>query len=87
MDPGSSATFCNETLMKQLNVKGRKTKILLRTMGQERPVDSYIVSNLEVCGLEEKEYIDIPRLYTQKMIPVRRENIPSQRHIQVALLE
>lgn len=29
MDPGSSATFCTETLMKQLNVRGKKTKILL----------------------------------------------------------
>ncbi|KAL0153188.1 hypothetical protein M9458_051515 [Cirrhinus mrigala] len=82
MDPGSSAMFCTETLIKQLNVRGKKAKILLRTMGQERPVDSYIVSDLEVCGLEEKEYVDLPKVYTQKRIPVRNENIPSQRHIE-----
>ncbi len=51
-------------------------------MGQERPVDSYIVSDLEVCGLEEKEYINLPRVYTQKSIPVRKENIPLQPHIE-----
>lgn len=35
LDPGSSATFCTENLMEQLNAKGRKTEILLRTMGQD----------------------------------------------------
>lgn len=41
-----------------------------------RRLYSYLVSDLEVCGLEEKEYIDLPRVYTQKSIPVRKENIP-----------
>ncbi|KAJ8351035.1 hypothetical protein AAFF_G00159560 [Aldrovandia affinis] len=40
LDPGSSATFCTENLMKRLHAKGWKTEILLRTMGQERPVQT-----------------------------------------------
>lgn len=35
LDPGSSATFCTERLMSQLNIKGHKTSILLRTMTRE----------------------------------------------------
>lgn len=40
LDSGSSACFCSEDLMRELNVTGRKTNILLRTMGQERPVST-----------------------------------------------
>lgn len=38
LDPGSTATFCRDKLMHQLNMRGKETfyNILLRTMGQER---------------------------------------------------
>lgn len=32
IDPGSTDTFCTERLMSQLNLKGRKSNILLKTM-------------------------------------------------------
>jgi hypothetical protein len=51
MDSGSQATFCTESLMRQLNMEGKKTQILLRTMGQEKLESSYHVKGLEVCGL------------------------------------
>ena len=38
IDQGSSATFCTEKVMTMLNLRGRKTEILLRTMGQEKLV-------------------------------------------------
>ena len=41
LDPGSSATFCTEKLMMQLNGTGKKVEILLKTMGQEKPVSTY----------------------------------------------
>ncbi|KAL0157129.1 hypothetical protein M9458_048375, partial [Cirrhinus mrigala] len=82
IDPGSSATFCTEALMRDLNLKGRKTEILLRTMGQEKPVHSNILSDLEICGLECEDYIDLPRVFTQKEIPVKQENIPQQKDLE-----
>ncbi len=82
IDPGSSATFCTEALMRDLNLKGRKTEILLRTMGQEKPVHSNILSDLEICGLECEDYIELPKVFTQKEIPVKQENIPQQKDLE-----
>lgn len=82
IDPGSSATFCSEALMNQLNMRGRKTEILLRTMGQVKVMQSYVLSGLEVCGLEEKDVVELPNVFTQNSIPVRRENIPLQKDIE-----
>lgn len=81
IDPGSSATFCSQALMNQLNMSGRKTEILLRTMGQKKVMQSYVLSRLEVCGLEEKDVVELPNVFTQNSIPVRRENIPLQKDI------
>ena len=87
MDPGSTATFCTGDLQKKLNVKGKPTQILLSTMGQDEPgeqklISSYVISDLEVCGLEDTEHIDLPKVYTHSNIPVHAENIPSQSDIQ-----
>ncbi|KAJ8372561.1 hypothetical protein AAFF_G00281380 [Aldrovandia affinis] len=81
LDPGSSATFCTENLMKRLHAKGWKTEILLRTMGQERPVKSYGLTGLEVSNLEGTTHLDLPRVYTQDRIPVSKENIPTQNNL------
>ena len=69
MVPGSTATFCMGDLQKKLNVKGKPTQILLSTMGQDEPGEqklrsSYVISDLEVCGLEDTEHIDLPKVYT-----------------------
>lgn len=53
LDPGSSATFCTEALMTQLNANGKKVEILLRTMGQEKPVHNYKLSGLEMAAMTE----------------------------------
>lgn len=50
LDPGSTATFCTEELMTELNISGKKVKVLLKTMGQEKPVPSY---RMEVAALKE----------------------------------
>ena len=40
LDSGSNVTFCTEKLMASLNITGRKTSILLKTIGGERLVSS-----------------------------------------------
>ncbi|KAJ8332985.1 hypothetical protein SKAU_G00418810 [Synaphobranchus kaupii] len=87
MDPGSTATFLTEDLRKKLNVKGKPTQILLSTMAQDEPgeqklMNSYVISDLEVCGLEDTKYIELPKVYTHRNIPVHTENIPKQSEIQ-----
>ncbi len=51
-------------------------------MGQEKPVYSNILSDLEICGLECKDYIELPRVFTQKEITVKQENIPQQKDLE-----
>ena len=78
LDPGSSATFCTENIMRQLNTKGRQTEVVLRTMGQERLVKSYELTGLEVGNMDGSVYIELPQVYTQPKIPVSKENLLSQ---------
>ena len=77
LDPGSSASFCTERLINKLNIRGRRTVILLRTMGQEKVVGSHIISDLEVAGLDSDWFYELPDIYTQKSMPVHRGNIPT----------
>nr|XP_054589264.1 uncharacterized protein LOC129153612 [Nothobranchius furzeri] len=68
-------------LMNELNHQGRKFNILLRTMGQKNIVETHIFSNVEVVGLEDDEFCDLPILYTQRAMPVNKETIPNESDI------
>ncbi len=86
LDAGSAATFCTEELRKKLNLKGKPTQILLSTMCQDKPgeqklVSSFILTDLEVCALEDKVYFELPKVFTQCSISVQNENIPKQADI------
>lgn len=81
MDLGSTEMFCMEDRRKKLNVKGKPTQILLSTMGQDKPgeqklMNSYVILDLEVCGLEDTKYIELPKVFTHSNMPVHTENIP-----------
>lgn len=87
LDPGSTATFCTEDLQKKLNIKGKPTRILLSTMGQDKPgeqklMNSFVISDLEVCGLEDTKFIELPKVFTHSNIPVHIKNIPKKSDIQ-----
>lgn len=69
-------TFCTEALVKKLNIRGRKTEFMPHTIAQEQKVSSYVLTDLEVCGLEEQDYIQLPNVYTQPDIPAKKANIP-----------
>lgn len=82
LDQGSSDTFCTEALMSELNVNGRKTDILLRTMGDEKQVKTHIVSGLEISRLDDDKFIQLPDVFTQRTIPVHKGNIPQQKDLE-----
>ena len=82
LDQGSTAVFCTESLMHKLDLTGKKVHILLRTMGQEKVVSSHIVSGLEVAGLNEEHFCELPKAYTQMCMPVHKGNIPRQSDLQ-----
>lgn len=65
LDPGSIATLCSDHLMQRLNVVGRKTNVLLCTMGQERVVSTHALSGLEVAELDNNHFYSLPEVLTQ----------------------
>lgn len=63
-------------------VQGKKTDFLLCIMGQQRKVQGYLLSDLQVCGLEENTCTDLPNVLTQRHLPVKEGNIPNQKDIE-----
>jgi len=68
--------------MTRLNLTGKKLGILLRTMGQEKVVDSYRLLDLEVAGLDSNNFCGLSEIFTQQNMPVHRGNIPSSKDLQ-----
>ncbi|KAI7814202.1 hypothetical protein IRJ41_010024 [Triplophysa rosa] len=81
LDPGSSATFCTEKLMNDLNIRGRKNNIFLRTMGQEQSVSCNAVTGLEISGIGSNSFFPLPEVYKQKKMPVNSDNIITQKEL------
>ncbi|XP_064635233.1 uncharacterized protein LOC135492610 [Lineus longissimus] len=82
LDSGSSASFCTEELMKGLNLNGVRTKINLNTMTDvSKPVETFSVKGLEICGLNCDTFVKLPVVYTRQMLPVSKEDIPTQKDL------
>lgn len=86
LNQGSSATFCTDKLRKRLNAKGKRNQILLRTMGQNKPVNSLVVNGLEVCGLDGNEFIRLPEVHTQEEIPATKDYILNRKKCRNGLI-
>ncbi|KAF7641576.1 hypothetical protein LDENG_00277220 [Lucifuga dentata] len=76
LDPGSSGTFCTDNLARKLNLMGKRTNILLRTMGQQKIVRTTVLTGLEVSGVNSIDFIELPNVLTQKTMQVSRISIP-----------
>ena len=82
MDSGSDTVFCTEKVRQQLNIGGKKTKMNLRTITGSKTTDSRIIRGLEVTDLEENHIVKLPVAYTQREIPVSKNDIMTQADIQ-----
>ncbi|KAI3375021.1 hypothetical protein L3Q82_021067 [Scortum barcoo] len=51
-------------------------------MGQEKVVDSYLASELEVSGLDSDIYCKLPKISVQHKMPVNISNIPRQQDLE-----
>lgn len=52
-------------------------------MSQEKPegrkyINNFVIKDLEVCGLEDSKFIDLPKVFTHTSIPVSNGNIPNK---------
>lgn len=77
LEQGSTAVFCTPTLMNRLGLSGKKTNILLRTMGQDKVTTTHVVSGLEVASLNKDAFWELPDAdkSTQNTMPVHSGNI------------
>lgn len=66
LDPGSTDTFCSESLKEKLNLKGKRRNIHIRTMTNNTLVPSYIAEGLEISELIDNHYY--PLLSTSQCI-------------------
>ena len=64
--------------MRKLNASGRRTEVLLQTMGTEETVKSHEITSLEVRNFKEDAYLKLRKVYTQNKIPVTKTNILTQ---------
>ena len=79
LDSGSSSSFCTESLMRQLGVDGTPTRISLTTLEKkDSPINSFVVKDVVISDLDENVFIESPALYTRPVIPVSKEDIPTQ---------
>lgn len=81
LDPGSNASFCTNKLANDLHLQGENVNILLTTMGEQKTVSCKAVPDLEVSSLEGDDFIDLTEVFAQKVIPVSKENIPTQEDV------
>ena len=68
--------------MKKLGVEGTKVKVSRSTLEKKNGrVESYLIRDLVVSGLDENDFVSLPALYTRPEIPVCEENIPTQEDV------
>ena len=76
-DNGSGGSFMSENLQNHLGVKGVHTALQLGTMHGQSYVKSNVLTDLIVTDLNDKNPVEINKLFTRKFIPVEHNQIPT----------
>ena len=56
----------------------KKKNITVDTMGRSHNMSTYAVSNLEVCDLQNVNFVDLNSVYTKDTIPASSNHIPKE---------
>ena len=75
LDSGSTNTFCSEELCKLLGVEGRSETFSLTTLDKANSVEETKVVSLKISSLDSKVTINLPRVYTRKILPISSQNV------------
>ena len=83
LDNGSSASFCTQSLLQELEVRRTETaQLSLSTVDPNvTRVVSQIVTGMEVSDMSQTEFVSLPPVYSLQKIPVTPEDIPKQREV------
>ena len=83
LDSGSTACFCQESLLDKLGLKEKnKTQLSLTTVCKNRiNIDSQVIAGLQVADLEERHVLQLPAVYSLEKVPVDVCDIPRQQDV------
>ncbi|MCP4798391.1 MAG: hypothetical protein GY893_00405, partial [bacterium] len=81
LDSGSTASFCSNALLEELDVNSKKCHIQLGTINGVRDDCQTTVTNLEVMDLEETVCIKIENVFSVKCLNVSKEAIARQEDV------
>ena len=57
-----------ENIVHSLNIEGKKSRLNLVTMGQEKVQDTFVIPNLEVSDICGKNTLALPPVFTQSRL-------------------
>ena len=78
LDICSQGTFIVEGLVNALEIDGIDTSVVVKTLNRQSRLKSKLVNGLAVSNASDKKYwINFPRCYTRKELPVHPEEIPT----------
>ena len=81
LDPGSTATFCSQELVKTLGIKGKKTSLTLNTINKQEGIEEVEVVNLKVTDEAGVVAHTLDEVYTQQCLPVNEGNIVTEQDL------
>jgi hypothetical protein len=74
LDGGSNTSFCSEALMKQLNMKGKPTRLSLTTLGKANSKTESSIVSLELTDLQGENNISLETVFSTPELPVTTQN-------------
>ena len=77
LDNGSQGTFIDIEVLEQIGIPGIQTSLSLKTLHGERTERCIAVDKLIVTSIQHNYSMQLPRVYSQKIIPVDMNDIPS----------
>ena len=81
LDSGSTGTFCSELLLEQLDIKGKKCKRSVSTIGNVVANCETPISCLEVMNLDEDVCFEIPNVFSAKSLNISRTTVERQEDV------
>ena len=80
-DQGSIHTFCDENLVKTLNLDGPETSIQIKTINRSSKVYKSILCDLEVSALNNDNSFALTNVHSIESISLQPNSIPSQKEL------
>ncbi|XP_038060478.1 uncharacterized protein LOC119731375 [Patiria miniata] len=82
LDSGSTSTFCTEELAKRLKLCGQQQQLSLTTLAGANVQTATTVISLTVSGIDCKQPVELPLVYTRRELPIHDANLAKQEDIE-----